>query len=273
MVPTSQTFHPPVRSQETQPFSCPPTPVSGEAVYPLNTSTTDTLAVVVMAKVAVPGRVKTRLVSPSMNPVAAAAVQLAMTACVLERVGKTCSQHLAERYLAIDVAFPDDPANPTQVDLPFEKDWRRLRQGCGSLGERMLRVWNSVNRRPVIFLGTDSPDVPWEALASIWGALRTAEAAVGPVQDGGYWTLASRVFAPQLLQGIDWGTANVYDQTLEAARKVGLTVAPLAPWYDVDRPADLDALRRRLQDTDDPDLLRLGTRLDRICLGREEQGS
>ncbi len=53
---------------------------------------------------------------------------------------------------------------------------------------------------------------------------------------------------PAVLEGIDWGTAHVYDQTRRQATAAGLMVRALPPWHDVDRPGDLDALRVRLRE-------------------------
>ncbi|MEM0915422.1 MAG: DUF2064 domain-containing protein, partial [Planctomycetota bacterium] len=78
-----------------------------------------------------------------------------------------------------------------------------------------------------------------------------ADAAVGPVADGGYWTLAARSAdrGAALLRGIDWGSERVLDQTRAAAAAAGLRLSELDAWHDVDDADDLAALRRRLANT------------------------
>lgn len=120
-------------------------------------------------------------------------------------------------------------------------------QGSGDLGRRLDRVWRQAGAgRPIAFFGGDSPDVPDEALAAIPAALASCDVAAGPTGDGGYWTLAARAHYPQLLADIDWGGPSVYDQTLQRAASSGLVVGKLPQWHDVDRPADVEALRARL---------------------------
>ena len=85
---------------------------------------------------------------------------------------------------------------------------RVLDQGEGDLGRRLDRVWRAAGTAsPIAFFGADSPDVPDAALREIPAALAECDVAVGPVEDGGYWTLAARRYQPRLLAGIDWDPA------------------------------------------------------------------
>ena len=40
-----------------------------------------------------------------------------------------------------------------------------------------------------------------------------------------------------------WSTAAVLDETVTRVRRLGLRLALLPPWFDVDRAEDLDRLR------------------------------
>jgi glycosyltransferase A (GT-A) superfamily protein (DUF2064 family) len=148
-------------------------------------------------------------------------------------------------------------------------------QGPGDLGERLGRVWRLADTdAPVAFFGSDSPDVPDDVLRrGIPSALADCELAVGPTEDGGYWTLAARSYYPQVLQGIDWGGPHVYDQTCRRAAEAGLSLHTLPVWPDVDRFNDVTALRRRLAmlepaGDDSPSssaLQRLARRIENLC--------
>ncbi len=221
-------------------------------------------SVVVMAKAAIPGRVKTRLIGP-LTAEQAAAVQGAMLHCVLHRVGESFSHDArTDLVLAMDAVNPQGPGLP-QID----SSWLVIDQGQGDLGDRLLSVWQRLRPGPVIFLGVDSPDMPVSVLESILPALDTADAALGPVPDGGYWTLASCRPQPLLVQAIDWGGDTVYHQTHAAARRAGVDLVDLDPWFDVDTFEDLAALRGRLSDlvglVGDAALVRLAAQLDQIC--------
>lgn len=215
------------------------------------------LTVVVMAKRAVPGKVKTRLTrGPSaLSPEVAAAVHAAMLDTVLHRVRTHLAAATAGRAEYV-LAMDDPEGAPDAAD-----GWEVVPQGGGDLGERLERVWSAKGRGPIVFFGVDSPDVPAEALTGIVEALKTSDAAVGPVDDGGYWTLACGRWLPALVQGIDWGTPAVYHQTSRIAAERGLALAELLPWHDVDEPDDLASLVQRLATADEPSLIELRTRL------------
>ncbi len=210
------------------------------------------LTYVVMAKRPEIGRGKTRL-ARDRSICAADAVEInwAMLRCVVDRLA-ACGEVL----LAVS---PDGAGTEIlerlNVDTPNMV--LTIDQGSGLLGERMDRIWRSIDRhRPIAFFGCDSPDVPdigLEAVGAAFSSRGTVDVAVGPTVDGGYWTLAARCYFPQLLLGIDWGTEKVYDQTLIQAADQGLHVQHLPKWYDVDHPDDLAELRLRLA-------RRLGTR-------------
>lgn len=226
------------------------------------------LYVVVMAKAAVPGRVKTRLTrgaaSDRLSTEQAAGVHAAMFATVLQRL----AQHVTDpagRAPALVLAM-DAPAQ-----APPAAGWEIVEQGQGGLGERLERVWQGCRDRhgteAAVFFGVDSPDVPAEVLRQIGPALNDVQVAVGPVEDGGYWTLACGSFRPGLLRGIDWGTPAVYHQTSRAAEALGLTRAALPMWHDVDEPADLAGLRQRLAvlaEPREPALVELAERLNHL---------
>ncbi|MGI9013553.1 MAG: DUF2064 domain-containing protein [Phycisphaerales bacterium] len=183
---------------------------------------------------------KTRLVNASIDQSAASAIALAMLRCVVAR--------LREAFSMIALAVtPDDAATDLaeRLDVPIDI---LCGQGHGDLGQRISRVWKSVGTEvPAACFGMDSPDIPRELLRCIQEALDDHHVAVGPTPDGGYWTLAAREHPPAvLLEGIDWGSATVYDTTVERARSEGLQIAGLPGWFDVDDPADLYALMQRL---------------------------
>jgi len=226
-----------------------------------------TLSVVVMAKAAVPGRVKTRLTrgESGLSAAQASGVHSAMFETVLTRLAAHIrSPHGGPAALVLAM---DDPAG-----APAESEavgWRVISQGDGDLGQRLDRVWQDCRTHTghdaAVFFGVDSPDVPIDILESLGDALNHATAVIGPVEDGGYWTLACRDYLPQLLRGIDWGTPAVYDQTLKIARDAGFDLQSLPQWHDVDEPADLAALVARLDSADEPILHALRDRLSPLA--------
>ena len=223
-----------------------------------------TPTIVVMAKPALPGKVKTRLLD-RFSARQAAQIHAAMFECVLRRA----QEHIpvgrpVDCVVALDGRLESSSICDDVVQWQAPTGWRQIDQGIGDLGQRLTHVWQTLGGGPIVFLGVDSPDVPVQALGSILPALDGAEAAIGPVDDGGYWTLAARTWEPRIFKGIDWGTSSVYHQTLAAAKRTGLKLTALTQWYDIDRPIDLKALCRRIEEAHEPALIQLRMNLDRV---------
>ena len=196
-----------------------------------------------MARVPIPGQTKSRLsANGGISVDLAAAVAAAMLRCTVQRV------RLLGRVI---VACTPDDGGP-ELDRALAglegPDLRVVPQGGGDLGTRMARLWQTVgDSEPVAFLGADAPDVPIDALMAIPREVQSHAVAIGPTDDGGYWTIAGRRCSPELFVDIDWGTGRVYHQSCERARAQHLDVRVLPPWQDVDQPADLDRLRHGLR--------------------------
>ncbi|WP_432797397.1 TIGR04282 family arsenosugar biosynthesis glycosyltransferase [Poriferisphaera sp. WC338] len=242
-----------------------------------------------MAKPPVPGRVKTRL-TPNLTPLQAAKVHAACLNCLLTRLTDWAQDQSPQPQIHLALAgidqhtytnfitstsdasntctlhadhFNDDPA----LQIPIPTDLKITDQGDGNLGDRLGHVWQSIPpHHPVVFLGADSPDLPLTELATSLTLFQTTntQTAIGPVSDGGYWTLLVRDYFPQLIQNIDWGTDAVYHQTIQAAQNTGLQYSERQSWFDVDTHQDLHNLIQRTAQTHDPALAALHQSLIKI---------
>jgi rSAM/selenodomain-associated transferase 1 len=93
-------------------------------------------------------------------------------------------------------------------------------------------------------IGADSPGLPLDYVERAFEVVESgaAQVALGPAADGGYYLLAAAGSYPELFDGVDWGTSAVFKQTTANAARLGLSVAMMPEWYDVDRPEDLERL-------------------------------
>src|SRR5206468_1733068 len=66
---------------------------------------------------------------------------------------------------------------------------------------------------------------------------------LGPCEDGGYYLVGMRAARPELFEGVPWSTSGVLPETTRRARDLGLGVAWLPRWFDVDTGPDLERLR------------------------------
>lgn len=92
-------------------------------------------------------------------------------------------------------------------------------------------------------LNSDSPTLPTRTLRQAADLLAAPgdRAVLGAAEDGGYYVLGVKAAHARLFEDIAWSTDRVAEQTRERARSIGLELAELEPWYDVD---DHQALRR-----------------------------
>lgn len=127
-------------------------------------------------------------------------------------------------------------------------------QPAGSLGERMEALCRravGAGCGRVVLLGSDSPSLPSSAIDEALTRLREADVVIGPAVDGGYYLIGLRAealpaAAPAVFRGIDWSTGLVLEQTLSGLPGQ-LRLSLMAPWYDVDVPAEAAFLRVHLQ--------------------------
>ncbi len=194
----------------------------------------------ILAKAPIPGQVKTRL-CPPLTPEQAANLagrllaETVSTARELPRVRVTV------------VVAPDEGIPHVRELLP--RAIPMIPQGDGDFGRRMLRFFESAfqeGSRGAVILGADHPGLPKEYLAQAIGFLRKGrdEVVLGPTEDGGYYLIGMARLHPELFEGIPWSTSEAFRLTCDRAKRLGLPVAVLPSWFDLDRPEDLARFAR-----------------------------
>lgn len=194
--------------------------------------------VVVFAKQPRPGRVKTRL-CPPFEPAQAARLYAALLDDVLEATALAAAALSLTPVLAVD---PPEAcaAMARRAPTPF----RVVRQRGAGLGPRMewaAREAAAAGAAPILLRGSDSPLLDTEVLRRALGALQRADLVLVPDRDGGYQLVGLR----RPLRGLfahPMSTATVLEDTLDRARRAGLSCEQLAPSFDIDTAADLALL-------------------------------
>jgi len=198
-------------------------------------------AVALFGKAPLAGRVKTRL-TPPLTPDEAASIARASLEDTLRR--------FPPRVPAAWTLFLDGDADAAIEAQAAATGVRLLPQGGGDLGERLARAFallRAEGAARVVAVGTDSPTLDPALVLGGLAALANADVAIGPADDGGYYLIAAgpRVDVATFFRAIPWSTAAVARVTGERAAALGLTVALLPEWYDLD---DAAALRRAAVD-------------------------
>lgn len=194
--------------------------------------------VVVMAREPRVGAVKTRLAAAIGGEQAAAlyAAFLADTVAACRVAGVTplisYARDAATAGAYFARAYPDLGATP-QPDADF-----------GARLASAMHAGFSTGAQRVAVIGSDIPHISPAEITQAFGALATADVALGPTLDGGYYLIATTAPRPALFHRINWSSGEEFAQTVARAASLGLRVAYTATTFDVDALEDV----RRLQD-------------------------
>ncbi len=194
-------------------------------------------ALILLARLPEPGRVKTRL-SPPLDPDRC----LAVHRWLLHERLTTLPVVAAARYW-----FWTGPAGGegrAWLAWAERRGWQGLRQVEGDLGVRMgaaLR-WALLHHERVVLVGSDCPGLTPARIEEALGLLHRWPLVLNPATDGGYVLIGMTrraLGARGLFENMPWGSDRVLRETLLRARRAGLPVALLPPLSDIDRAEDL----------------------------------
>jgi uncharacterized protein len=197
----------------------------------------------VVAKRPAAGQTKTRLCPPLSGEVAAALYE-----CFLHDTLDVMRQVPG---VARGIGYL--PEDATDYFRQLAPDMALTPQRGADLGERLDHLLTNALRagaREAVVMDSDSPTLPAEYLAMAFAALDgEADVALGPCDDGGYYLIGLKRPQPRLLHDVAMSTPFVVRDTVALASELGLRVALLPQWYDVDTVAELDRLRVELRET------------------------
>ena len=186
-------------------------------------------SVVVMARPAVAGEVKTRLAEACGNRFALAVYRL-MLRRTLRRVAR-------------------GPWTTVVAVAPSAGERRRRRfgglatiaQSGRDLGERMQNAFAAMPPGPVVMVGTDIPGLHRQHISRAFRSLHRHQAVFGPAHDGGYWLVG---LAPELREAgifspVRWSSHHALADTLENIPAACAT-ALIGTLGDVDTVEDVE---------------------------------
>jgi uncharacterized protein len=131
-------------------------------------------------------------------------------------------------------------------------------QAEGELGTRIVAALDQALCRAerAVLIGSDTPDLAPQTIERALAALHVADVVIGPATDGGFYLIGMRRTYPQMFAGVEWSTSTVCTRTVANLEALGLRVAVIETWHDVDDAASLAALSRRLEASQSHDLAR-----------------
>jgi len=205
----------------------------------------DFCAVAIMAKASVAGTVKTRLVPPLTHQEAAEL----NTCCLADVAANIMAAATREPIHGFAAYHPSGSEEFFQNLLP--NAFKLLPPKEPTLGRSLFHAARDLfaaGYGSACLVNADSPTLPTELLVETVQRLQEPgdRVVLGPAADGGYYLIGIKRFHEHLFEAIDWSTERVYRQTIARAGEIGLPVAALAPWYDVDDEVTLRLLAREL---------------------------
>lgn len=132
-------------------------------------------------------------------------------------------------------------------------------------GERMARISENLflsGANKILFTGSGSPQLHPSIFRAALELLDRKQVVMGPTFNGGYYIIGLKNSHPEIFNGINWGSANVYRETAGILEKNGVDWQEMELSYDVDTPENLEQLYMEI------DTLRL-TGENRICYHTE----
>jgi uncharacterized protein len=210
-------------------------------------------AIGVMAKAPRPGFSKTRL-CPPLRPEQAARLSAAFLRDITENITLAARQTAITGYVAYAPAGQEalfDGVLASRTGLLLADGSPLMPSNVQGFGRCLLHAILAMLARghgAAVVLNSDSPTLPTALLART-GALLAADGdrvVLGPADDGGYYLLGMKAAHAHLFADIAWSTDSVAETTRTRATELGLEVAVLPAWYDVD---DQAALNRLLDET------------------------
>ncbi|TGD84421.1 DUF2064 domain-containing protein [Mycolicibacterium sp. CH28] len=199
------------------------------------------VAVLVVAKAPVPGKVKTRLAATVGAELAAEVA----AAALLDTLDAVRSAPVHNRIIALD---GDLDAALRSVEIRSALNgFTVIPQRGEGLGQRLANAHldaGTLAGKPVLQIGMDTPQVTPNQLGECARVLLQSDAALGMARDGGWWILG--VSTPDLAAGlvdVVMSSADTGRATLEVLRARGCGVALLPLLDDVDTIADVFPVR------------------------------
>lgn len=179
------------------------------------------VTLMVMAKVPVAGRAKTRL-CPPCSETEAASIARAALADTLDAVAAT---PVVRRVLVLD----GRPGRwvPPGFDV--------IGQRGNGLGQRLAAAFYDVSG-PALVIGMDTPQVTPSLLTAAATELLSpgTDAVLGPADDGGWWALGLRRPDARIFEGVPMSRPDTGAQQRNRLGELGLVVGALPARRDVD---------------------------------------
>lgn len=202
-------------------------------------------AMVIMTRIPVPNKTKTRLLT-ILTPQECANIHMAF----LKDIIKTCS-NIKNTDLYI---FYGDEGPLSIIDSLLKDNIKVFPQKGKDLGEKMKNIFLELFQKgytKVVLMGADIPEVKKEDIDNAFFKLQNKDIVFGPTLDGGYYLVGmNKLYSLVFNSNIKWGTPEVFQETINSIRETGLKVDTISTHEDIDTKEDLLSFSKRIEKND-----------------------
>lgn len=189
-------------------------------------------ALIIMTRVPVPGKTKTRLMG-FLDREHCAMLHTAF----LKDIYKTCRETSADVFIFFT---PVQHSNILRGILG--SDARLYPQEGMDLGERMSNAISkclAMGYESCVLIGSDIPSISAPMLEEAFIGLEDRDIVIAPTYDGGYCLIGMKNSLPVLFSDNFYGTGSVYEKTVSTARTMKLSIGEMAKCLDIDVEEDV----------------------------------
>jgi rSAM/selenodomain-associated transferase 1 len=199
---------------------------------------TDKQTLIIFTRYPEKGKTKTRLI-PLLGAEGSANLQRKMT----EETVKKAKILQSKLKININIYFTEGNEKLMSEWLGNDLVFKTQREG--DLGQKMQEAFQEAfnnHNQQVVLIGVDCPKLDEVILQEAFKSSQNHDLVIGPALDGGYYLIGLNRLIPELFQGINWGSSEVFNQTKNIAQNLGLKIHYLPQLYDIDRPEDLQLI-------------------------------
>jgi rSAM/selenodomain-associated transferase 1 len=196
-------------------------------------------ALIIMAKNAIQGKVKTRLAEHLGEEETLHFYQNLLSITQL-----TTNNLKADKFIFYSDFIPDSDV------FDSENYQKRVQIDCNDLGIRMKAAFEYIFQlgyKRSIIIGTDCPYLTTSILDSGFNLLHLNDVVIGPALDGGFYLLGCKQMPSLNFNDIIWSTENVLNQLLSNLEKSDLKVHLLDAFEDIDNVENWLRYKRTLK--------------------------
>lgn len=197
-------------------------------------------ALIIFAKVAIPGKTKTRLAQGIGNDEAMRIYNL-----LVRYTQIITSKVKAKRYIFYT---PHIQKNDGWVDSLFTKKM----QSEGNLGNRMKSAFDQIFRHheKAVIIGTDCGELTSLDMEEAFVKLDDSDVVFGPANDGGYYLLGMKKVIPELFDDMPWSEDHLLSESTSICQKIDISYQLLEEKIDVDYVEDWLKVKENVEKID-----------------------